>query len=80
MKSAKIRKAVLTTVAIASFASLSVATEPLILRPIDSPEVTTQNRQSDDDAKKSLAVTGLLVVGLGFCAYSMTRKRSMFGD
>jgi hypothetical protein len=73
------RKAALTTAAIAGFASLSVATEPLVFRTIDRTEVTTQRNQ-DDDANKSLAVTGLLTVGLGFLAYAMTRKRSMFGD
>ncbi|VVB73443.1 Uncharacterised protein [uncultured archaeon] len=73
------KKTLLATAAAASFVGMSIAEEPLKLRPVEIVQIDTANERSDENTKIGFTLVGLLVV-LGAGAYAMTRKRSMFGD
>ena len=76
------KNTLLATAALAGFASMSPAEEPLKLKPVEPVtivSVSTRSEASDDDTKRAAVLASLLALsGLG--TWALMRKRSLFGE
>jgi len=69
----RFKRETLAAVAVVGLAGISVAAEPLILKPSGKTEIATESRDADGEAKKDLVALGLLIAGCA-AVYSIVCK------